>query len=155
MPLAPASFNPQLVKGHIIQFHKGLIKSTGRNHAMVEQSSHNVLPGDEDVKHDTLQLGDFICWKRRLHKDSLQPRWKDLYQGYWLTPVPQAPRDGLLDSCVPSKSPQTWVDLHPNWWLKAKNFQGLKQWHQKWTAFPKYLDQALASFCMAQLNHAA
>ena len=47
------------------------------NRAVVEQSFYSVLPGDEDV---SLQPGDFNYWKRPVHKDSLLPHWKDLYQ---------------------------------------------------------------------------
>lgn len=39
-----------------------------------------MLLGDEDVKHHTLQPRGFVCWKKHLHKDSLQPCWKGLYQ---------------------------------------------------------------------------
>ena len=40
MPLALASFDPQLIKGEILQYHKGLTASTKNNHALVEQSFH-------------------------------------------------------------------------------------------------------------------
>ena len=54
MHLTPASFDPQLVKGEILQYCKGLIASIINNHNWVEQSFHSV--GDEDLKHHTLQL---------------------------------------------------------------------------------------------------
>ena len=37
---------------------------------MVEQSFHSVLP-DVDLRHHTLQPGDFVYWKGHLQKDSL------------------------------------------------------------------------------------
>ena len=36
MPLDLASFDPQLIKGEILQHHKGLTASTKNNHALVE-----------------------------------------------------------------------------------------------------------------------
>lgn len=48
MHLAPASLDPQLIKD-ILQYCKGLIASIKNNHALVEQSFYNTLPGDEDI----------------------------------------------------------------------------------------------------------
>ena len=56
MHLAPASFDPQLIKEEILQYCKGLIASTKNNHALVEQSFHIVLSEDEVLKHHTLYL---------------------------------------------------------------------------------------------------
>lgn len=66
MHLGPTTFDLQLMKGDILQFCKGLIKSIENNHALVEQSFHCVLLGDEDIKHYALQPGRFIYWKRYL-----------------------------------------------------------------------------------------
>ena len=67
MPLALASFDPQLIKGEILQQCKGLTASIKNNPALVQQPFHSLLLGDEDLKHHTLQPGDF----RHLQKDSL------------------------------------------------------------------------------------
>ena len=80
MHLAPASFDPQLIKGDILQYCKGLIVSIKDNHVLLEQFFHSVLPGDWYNKDHNLQSGDFVYWKLHLQKDSLQPRWKGLYQ---------------------------------------------------------------------------
>lgn len=70
MHLAPATFDPQLIKGGILQYCKSLFVSSKNNHALVEQSFLSELPGYEDFKHHTLQPGDFIYWKRHLQKDA-------------------------------------------------------------------------------------
>ena len=70
MYLAPASFNPQLIKGEILQYYKGLIASIKNNHVLVEQSFHGVPLEDKDNKQCTLQSGDFVFWKRHLQKNS-------------------------------------------------------------------------------------
>lgn len=46
MHLIPASFHPTN-KGKFTSFCKGPIKYIENSHALVEQSFHNVLPGDE------------------------------------------------------------------------------------------------------------
>ena len=71
MNLAPSYFDPQPIKGEIHQYCKGLIASIKSKHALVEQSFHSMAMGDEDLKHHTLQTGDFISWKRYLQKNSL------------------------------------------------------------------------------------
>lgn len=80
MHLAPASSDPQLVKGDILQYCKDLIASIENNHALVEQSFHSALQGIAKLKIHTLQPGGFVYWKRHLKKDSLQPHWKGPYQ---------------------------------------------------------------------------
>lgn len=54
MHLAPASFNPQLIKGERLQYCKVLVASIKNNYALVEQFFHSALWGDEDLKHHTL-----------------------------------------------------------------------------------------------------
>ena len=46
MHLAPASFDPQLIKGEILQHCKGLIASIKNNHLLAEQSFHSVFSGE-------------------------------------------------------------------------------------------------------------
>ena len=58
--MTSASFDPQLIEGVLLQYCKGLIASIKNNHVLVEQSFHGALSGDEDLKHHTLQTGDFI-----------------------------------------------------------------------------------------------
>ena len=61
--LAPASVDPQLMLGEIHQYSKYLIASIKNNHVLVEQFfSHHAL-WKEDLKHYSLQPGDFIYWK--------------------------------------------------------------------------------------------
>lgn len=38
MHLAPASIDPQLIKGEIFQYYKGSIASNKNNHALIQQS---------------------------------------------------------------------------------------------------------------------
>ena len=75
MHLAP-TFDPQLIEGEILQYINGLIASIKNNYALVQQSFHSVLLGDEDLKHHTLQPKDFIYCKTHLQKNSLQHCWK-------------------------------------------------------------------------------
>ena len=51
------SFDPQLIKGKIFQYCKGLIVSIKNNHVSVKQSFHAVPLGKKDLKHHTLQPG--------------------------------------------------------------------------------------------------
>ena len=76
MHLISAPFDPQLIKGEILQYCKGLIASIKNNHVLTEQYFHTALLGDEDFMHHTFHTGDFIYWKRHLQKESIQPRWK-------------------------------------------------------------------------------
>lgn len=48
------SLDPQLIKGKIFQYCKGLTASIKNNHALVEQSFHSELSEDEDLKHHTV-----------------------------------------------------------------------------------------------------
>ena len=48
MHLAPATFDPQLIKGDMLQYGKGLIASVENNHALAKQSFHSMLPGDKN-----------------------------------------------------------------------------------------------------------
>lgn len=43
---APASFDPQLVKGDILQYCKGLTASIENKYVLVEQSFHSTLQGN-------------------------------------------------------------------------------------------------------------
>ena len=80
MHLVPASFDPRLIKGEILQYCKGLIASIKNNHVLVEQSFHSEPLGDEDVEHHVLQPEDFVHWKIHLQKNSLQPHCKGPFQ---------------------------------------------------------------------------
>ena len=60
MHLSFNSFDLQPIKGDIPQCWKGLITSIENNHALVEQSFHRALPGDEDLQHHTLQPEDAV-----------------------------------------------------------------------------------------------
>lgn len=53
MHLAPV-FDLQLVKGDILQHHKGLTASIENNHALVEQSFHSVLQGNKKTPKSIL-----------------------------------------------------------------------------------------------------
>ena len=56
MHLSPASSDLQMIKEEILQYSKDLIASIKNNHALVKQSFHSALFGDEDLKHHTLHL---------------------------------------------------------------------------------------------------
>ena len=43
------------------------------------EAYHSYLSLSEDMCHD-LQPADYVYWKRHNLKDSVQPRWKNLYQ---------------------------------------------------------------------------
>lgn len=66
MHMAPVSFDLQLIKGGILRFCKGLIASVENNHALVEQSFHSTFPGDEDLKHHSLQPRDFCLLEKTI-----------------------------------------------------------------------------------------
>ena len=46
MHLAPASFDPQVIKGDIIQYFKGLIAPIENNHDLVEHFFHSMPLGN-------------------------------------------------------------------------------------------------------------
>ena len=50
MLLTPASLDMQLINGDTLQYHKGLTASIKNSHALVEQSFHSMLLGNEDLK---------------------------------------------------------------------------------------------------------
>ena len=102
MHLAPSSFEPQLIKGETLQYCKDLIASVKNNHTLVGQSFHSVPLRDKDLKHHTLQPGDFVYGKRHFQKNALLPHWRDLYQ-VLPTFVPSNSRNRLLDSCETPK----------------------------------------------------
>ena len=56
------------------------------NHTLVEQSFHSTLCVDQDLKHNTLHPGDFVCWKSISRINSPQSCWPGLYQGLLLNP---------------------------------------------------------------------
>lgn len=76
MHLVPASFGPQLIKGDILEFYKGLVKFTENNHTVVELSLHSVLLGDKNTRHHYLQPRAFSTGKKppleRLTPSSLE-----------------------------------------------------------------------------------
>ena len=102
MHLAPVSFDPQQIKGEKLQYCKDLIASVKNNHTLVGQSFHSVPLRDKDLKHHTLQPGDFVYGKRHFQKNALLPHWRDLYQ-VLPTFVPSNSRNRLLDSCETPK----------------------------------------------------
>ena len=71
MHLAPASSDPQLKKGEILQYFKGLIASIKNNRVLVEPSFHSVPSGDIDFQHFSFQPEDFVYWKRHHQKKTL------------------------------------------------------------------------------------
>ena len=66
--LAPASFDPQLIKGKILSYCEDLIASVKKNHALVEQLFYSTPLGDEELKHHILYLGDFFLLKKQTNK---------------------------------------------------------------------------------------
>lgn len=60
MNLAPAYFDPQLIKGKELQYCKCVMASIKNNHVLVDQSFQMAPLGDKDLKCHNLQLGDFI-----------------------------------------------------------------------------------------------
>lgn len=81
VPLAPASFDMQLITGGILQYCRGLITSIKINHVLAEQSFQSALQREKELKQQALQPGGFTWWDRHLQKDSLQLPWKGCY-GY-------------------------------------------------------------------------
>ena len=98
MHLAPASFNPQLIKGEVLQYCKGQVVSIKNNHALVEQSFHSAPLGVDDLKHHILQPRDFVYWKRHFQKNALQPHWRGSYQA--LITNPCATKQQGIDSWI-------------------------------------------------------
>lgn len=72
MILDSGEYEPILAKGKMFEYYKGLIKALKKNPCLVERSFHSALLGDKDLLHHDLQTGDFVYWKRHLHKDALQ-----------------------------------------------------------------------------------
>lgn len=77
--MVPASLDSQWVKGDILQYCRGLTASIDNNHALVEQHFHSALQGNEKLTIHTATWR-FCLLEKHLKKDSLQPRWKGLYQ---------------------------------------------------------------------------
>lgn len=57
MHMATVSFDPQLIKGEILQYLKGLIPFIKNSTALGEQSFQSVPLGDKHLKHQTFQPG--------------------------------------------------------------------------------------------------
>lgn len=68
MRLDQGLYGPVLL-GDILTYCRELTRTHMDNTTLVEQSFHSVLPG-EDVHHHSFQPGDFVYWKRHLHKDA-------------------------------------------------------------------------------------
>ena len=62
--MAPASFDPQLMKGVILQYCKGLIVSIKNNHSLVEQFFLSEPSRHENLKHHVLQPGEFFLLEK-------------------------------------------------------------------------------------------
>lgn len=100
--------------------------------ALVEWSFFSVFLGDKDLKHHTLQAGDFIYWKRYLQKDAFQPHCK----GTKLRATKLQGIDSWIHMSCLKKGP------NPDWtahqlWPESKDFQELKQITAEWVSFPK------------------
>lgn len=90
--------------------------SIKNNCALVEQSFHSALLGDDNLKNHTLQPGDFVCWKRHLQKDS-STLLERSFSGTTNQPsCHQTPGNRLLDSRNMQRKHQTSLDLHSLWW---------------------------------------
>ena len=108
---------------------------------MEEQSFHSELSGD-DLKHHTLQPGDFVYWERHDQKNSLQSHHKDRYQVLLTSScAPQTPRNGVLDSHDTPKVPRPDWSAH-HLVTGSRDFPELKQVTSAEAAFTRYLDQA-------------
>lgn len=80
MYLAPASFNPPLIKRDILQDCKGLIASIENNYALVEQSFNSASAGNKTSNPTLCNLELLFTGKDTPKKDSLKPEWKSPYQ---------------------------------------------------------------------------
>lgn len=80
MYLTLCALDIQLIKEDELQHCKGIIRALDKSHALVKQSFHSEILGNEDNKHHDPQPGDFLYWKQHLQKDFLQPRWKGPYR---------------------------------------------------------------------------
>ena len=109
MHLGPASFDSKLIKGEILYYYKHLIILIKSNHILLDQSFHSALSRDEDLKHHSLQPGDFIYWKRDLQKRSPQPGWKGLFQAL------------LTDTCATKLQGIDRLWIHITYLKKAPN----------------------------------
>lgn len=47
----------------MLSYCKRIIKAVDKNHSLVEQPFHRVFLEDEEIKHQKLQLGDYVSWK--------------------------------------------------------------------------------------------
>ena len=81
MHLVPASFDPQLIKGDILQYCRGLIASVENKHALIEQSFHCALLGDEDLKHHTLKPGRFQLLEKVFPERHSSTSWERALSG--------------------------------------------------------------------------
>ena len=138
MPQAPASFDPQLIKGDMVQLCKALIKSVENNHTMVERSFHSVLPHHRNSSHHNLQPRAFIYWKRHFWKESLQPHWKWPYQVPLTNPciAKLQGTDSWIHVLHLKKAPNPDWWLHTNWWPESKisrNWSGRTAIPRFWT----------------------
>ena len=102
---------------------------------------------NEDLKHHTLQPGDFTYWKIHLQKKFLQSCWKDTYQVLLTNPC--ATKLQGIDSCILmthiKKVQNTDWTCTSSGDLKVKISWNWSRWHLM-TAFPRYLDQACSNF---------
>lgn len=80
MRLDAGLYEPILLKGHMLHYHKGLIKLLKEHSKLVSEAHHSNLSLDEDKVSHNLQPGDHVYWKRHHIKDSLKPRWKGPHQ---------------------------------------------------------------------------
>ena len=48
--MALSALDGQLIKGDILQYCKGIIRTLDKNPALADQSFHSTLPGDKDNK---------------------------------------------------------------------------------------------------------
>ena len=69
MPLDEGTYEPALLKGHILHYCQGLVKVLKENEKLVTDSFHSELLGDKDLTKDLgLQPGDVVYWKRLLER---------------------------------------------------------------------------------------
>lgn len=67
MRLDAGLYEPILLKGHMLHYHKGLIKLLKEHSKLVSEAHHSNLSLDEDKVSHNLQPGDHVYWKRH-HK---------------------------------------------------------------------------------------